>query len=158
MRALLVMDMQENLISEDSQNLIDRINGEISKFDKNNVFYIKTNKKQNILTKFLSKKTSSTSNELVNNLLVVNKHLINKSNKDAFKNNELVTTLKSGKFDELQIVGFDICNSIHDSVLSGLKNGFKIVLNKNLTDTISPKKKEEKTLKKLKEKVVKILN
>lgn len=167
MRALLIMDMQEALLGKnrnkkytyESEKLIKNINNEICKYDKENIFYVKTINKNNFLNKMLNKKMYETdpNTKLVDKLNIVNKHFIHKESKDAFKNKEFEDKLKKAKIDELQIVGVDTCGSICDSVISGLKKGFKIVLNKSLMESIS-KEKSEKVCKKMQNKGAKILN
>ena len=167
MRALLVMDMQEKVLgknrdkkySYESNELINNINKEINKFDKENVFYIKTINKKNLINKVLSKNLyeNMPESKLVNNLSIVNKMFIEKESNNVFKNKTFDERLKKAKIDELQIVGIDTCGSILDSVLSGVKKGYKIIINKNLTATIK-KEKIEKIYKKMQDKGVKILN
>ena len=57
MRALLVMNMQENLLNDyPKEELISSINGEIGRFDKDKVIYVKTVKQNNIIDKLIKKK------------------------------------------------------------------------------------------------------
>lgn len=167
MRALLVMDMQEAMLGKNrnkkntykADNLIKSINNEIGKFDKANVIYVKTVNKDNFINKILSKNMtkSSPATALVEKLNVVNREIIEKENKDVFGNKNFENMLKKAKIDELQIVGVDTCGSIFNSVISGLKKGFKVVLNKNLVDT-NNKNKATKLYKKMQNKGAKILN
>ncbi|MBQ7307068.1 MAG: isochorismatase family protein, partial [Clostridia bacterium] len=120
MRALLVMDMQEGLLGKnrdkkynyDREKLIKNINGEINKFDKDNVFYIKTINKKNFINKIFSKNLYDTMPEskLVNNLCVVNKLFVEKDSNNVFKNKTFDERLKKAKIDEIQIVGIDTCS------------------------------------------------
>ena len=167
MRALLVIDMQEALLGKDrdkkytyrSEDLIQNVNDEISKFDKENVYYIKTINKKNFLNKIFSKNLYEQSKEsqFVEKLNIVGRHIFEKEGTDAFKTKELSERLKKEKIDEIQIAGIDVCGSIFHSVISGVKKGFKVVLNRELMDT-TDKKKGDKLIENLKSKGVKVLN
>ena len=156
MRALLVMNMQENLLNDyPKEELISSINGEIGRFDKDKVIYVKTVKQNNIIDKLIKKKESDT--DFAKKLNVVNNDVVSIKRGKLFDSKEFIGSLKKNQIDEFEIVGIDTCSHIFKSVIGGLKNGFKIVVNKNL---VGAKKKEraDKLCKKMQSKGAKILN
>lgn len=158
MRALIVMDMQDNLLGDYKKDeLLKNINTEINRFDKNNVYYIKTIKRVNFLNRLVKKDKKEADIKLSDKLSVVNGEVISKDRNNIFSKKDFEKTLKDNKIDELQIVGIDACSSVFKSVISALKCGFKVVVNKNLVGAKS-EEKADKLYKKMGQKGAKILN
>jgi len=131
MKALLVIDMQEDYIGEtrnverfpyQSEILISRINQRIQDFnnERNLVIYI--------LNRFFYQSKKFTP-QLVKGLHIVSDHIFIKNRVSCFHNSELIRSLHENNVTELEMIGVDGNYCVAASARAGVKNGFPVVFN-----------------------------
>ncbi len=162
-KALLVIDMQNVCVGEhhakmfhyDNESLIKSVNDRINEYSNEDVIYICTIMKNNLINKLAPFSAYEGSNEarLVNTLMVVNNAVLNKYKGDAFSNPELAKILERKGIEEIELVGVDGGGCVATTALGGIKKGFRVSIYTKAVGTIF-KKKAMKLNKRLKEKGV----
>ena len=162
-KALLVIDMQNVCVGEhhakmfyyDNESLIKSVNDRINEYSNEDVIYICTIMKNNLINKLAPFSAYEGSNEarLVNTLMVVNNAVLNKYKGDAFSNPELAKILERKGIEEIELVGVDGGGCVAATALGGIKKGFRVLIYTKAVGTIF-EKKVMKLNKRLKEKGV----
>lgn len=131
MKALLVIDVQENYVGEQrnvrrfpyhSDVLVPRINQRIKECTKEEAFVVY------ILNRFFyqSKKFIP---QLAKGLDVASNNIFIKRGVNCFTNPELIHFLRENNITELELVGIDGNYCVAASARAGMKNGFSVILN-----------------------------
>ena len=154
-KALLVIDIQENLLNRDSKihmdtTNIDRflrnVNHSIEVFENSGlpVFYI-TNEWTNYLLNWITGNVCKKGGKGVGpdpRLKRVNMELYRKSVKSAFSNTKLIKDLQDQGVSELYLVGLFAEHCVKGTAADALKNNFKVTV---IADALGSK--NEKTLR-----------
>lgn len=133
MKALLVIDMQEDYVGEKRNGkrfpyhpeiLISRINQRIQDFNGEGDFVVY------ILNRFFyqSKKFAP---QLVKGLNIVSDRIYIKNRASCFFNSELIRFLQENNITELEMVGVDGNYCAAASARAGIKNGFSVIFNQH---------------------------
>ena len=140
-KALLVIDLQQNLLDSGSrmhvdpsqiQALCDHVNQVIQSYQKNGwpVLYV-TNEWTNPLLNFLTGnvvKKGAPGTGIDHRIDIVNQTIYKKSTGNALANKELAQAIKDQGIQELTLVGVFAENCIKETMLSGLKNGYPVTI------------------------------
>ncbi len=154
-KALLVIDIQENLLNPDSRIHIDlknvdqffkNVNRTIDLFEHSGlpVLYI-TNEWSNFLVNWITGNVCKKGGEGVGpdpRLRRVNMKLYRKSTKSALLNAELLQELRYMKVSEIVLVGLFAEHCVKATMMGALKNNFRVTV---VTDALGSK--SEKNLK-----------
>ncbi|MBR1749533.1 MAG: cysteine hydrolase [Ruminococcus sp.] len=152
---LLVVNMQEfyvgkernkKLYDYDCDKLIDNINKRISKYEPEEVFYVKTVGKG--LFKGGLPKSGSEESDLVQKLKVVSKNVYEKSKPDAYSNDALGEFMRARNVKRVEICGVDGGNSVGASALGAYEYELKVTYNEACIGTMD-RNKEVKYREKL---------
>src|SRR6476620_11502554 len=140
-KALLVIDVQENLLDSNSRihmvpesipSFIQNLNKSIEFFERNNmpVIYIVnewTNPVLNMLTGNVCKKGTKGTG-IDKRVRLVNEMVYKKSKMNALTNKELSKFLKENFISELYIAGLFAEACIKETVKGAIKNGYNVIL------------------------------
>ena len=154
-KALLVIDIQENLVNPDSKLHIDitnldqffkNVNRTIDLFENSGlpVLYI-TNEWSNFLLNWVTGNVCRKGGKGVGpdpRLRRVNMKLYRKSTKSAFQNTQLLNDLKDWKVSEVFLVGLMAEHCVKATMLDALKNNFRVTV---ISDALGSK--NEKNLR-----------
>jgi nicotinamidase-related amidase len=154
-KALLVIDIQENLVNPDSRIHIDvtninqffkNVNHTIDLFEKSGfpVLYI-TNEWSNLLLNWITGNVCKKGGKgvgLDSRLMRVNMKLYRKSTKSALLNTELLKDLQDWKVSEVFLVGLFAEHCVKATMMDALKEDFRVTV---VTDGLGSK--NEKNLR-----------
>ena len=152
---LLIINMQEYYVGKgrdkkrfdyNCNELIDKINKRIAKYDPEEVFYVKTVGKG--LFKGGLPKGNAAESDIVTKLKVVSKNVYLKSKPDAFANDVLGEFMRARNVKQVEICGVDGGNSVGASAVGAFEYDLKIVYNEACIGTMD-KEKEVKFREKL---------
>jgi len=158
---LLVINAQvhftKDVVQEgDPAAVIREINSLIGQFDETNVIYI------NSLLRVLSLSSGGSEVDTVPgmeqdpDLILVGRHILEKTKPDAFSLSELSDILGSHPGVPLMITGFFAGHSVYRTALTAIKSGYEVFIHPGAVAARTAKEKNE-ILKKLKKKGVHIL-
>ena len=148
-KALLVIDMQENLVKASSRIHIDisnvdqlfqHVNQTIELFEQEGlpVLYI-TNEWSNVLVNWITGNACKKGGRGVGpdpRLRRVNRKLYRKSAKSAFINTEVLKDLQDWKVSEIVLVGLFAEHCVKATMLDALRNDFRVTI---ITDALGSK-------------------
>lgn len=125
MKALLVIDMQEEYVGKDnrygydSADLLTKINEQIEQAQsaKDLVIYIKNRK---------NLKSGIIIPEFAKGLEIISDNIFYKDKSSLFSNNEIVFLLKENNVTDIEIIGVDGNCCVAASALEGVKLGYKV--------------------------------
>lgn len=121
MKALLVIDVQDEYMRKYDKELFARINERIQAASDNRELIIHI---QNV-KKLRSGKVIPA---LAKELIVCSPHIIRKEAASAFSNSELQNLLETEKVTEIELVGVDGCVCVADTAKDAQKLGYKVFL------------------------------
>lgn len=136
MKALLVIDMQEDYIGEKrdarrfpyhSEILIPRINQKISDFSRGNNFVVY------VLNRFFYQSRKFVP-QIVEGLQIVSDKIFLKNRASCFSNSELIRFLSENHVTAVEMAGVDGNYCVAASARAGLKNGLSVVLNRRYVE------------------------
>lgn len=148
--ALLVIDMQEDLIGEKTkaphlyknpENLINNVNNiiDMAMDKKYKVLYIRQEYKNNLLDMPLSRGTLISGHsgaELDSRLKMVSEDVFIKRQSDSFSSKEIENFLISNEVDKLYIVGLDANGCVYRSAKGGLNRNYRVsIIQDGITTT-----------------------
>ena len=121
MKAIIVIDMQEDYVKQYELDLLNRVNKRIMQAKKNNehIIYIKN-------TKILRSGTYTP--EFATGLQILSSNIFCKEAASMFTNNNLETYLKDNKITEIELLGVDGNSCVAISAVEGYKNGYTTIL------------------------------
>lgn len=144
-KALLVVDMQNFCVGENhaayfkynNEDLIKAVNRAIDTNKDNLVIYIKNVMKKKFINNFapFHAYEGTKDIELVNNLKIVSNNIFTKYEGNAFSNPELNVLLKKNNIQCIEIVGVDGGWCVALTALGAIKEGYKVIVNKNAVGT-----------------------
>lgn len=152
MKALVVVDMQEDYIGkmskykyDDKDLLIQKINEEIEKYEKdgNLIIYVKNNRKNYC-------------SNLVTELNLKSNLIFEKANSSCYSSIEFCNCLKDNFVHDIKIAGIDGNCCIKSTAIDAAKNNLNVVLQTDLVGVIN-KIRFVKTLENLKDHSVKVI-
>lgn len=152
MKALVVVDMQEDYIGkiskykyDDKDLLIQKINEGIEKYEKdgNLIIYVKNNRKNYC-------------SNLVTGLNLKSNLIFEKTNSSCYSSIEFCNCLKDNFVHDIKIVGIDGNCCIKSTAIDATKNKLNVVLQVDLVGVIN-KIRFIKTLENLKDHLVKVI-
>ncbi len=126
MKALFVIDMQEEYVGKDnrygydSEDLLTKVNERIeyAQSAKEPIIYVK-NRKQLKSGGFIP--------EFAKGLEVISDNIFYKDKSSLFSNKEIVLFLKENNVKEIEIIGVDGNCCVASSALEGVKFGYKVI-------------------------------
>ena len=136
MKALLVIDMQEDYVGEKRnarrfpyhpEILIPRINQRISDFNKEGSLVVY------ILNRFFYQSRKFIP-EMVKGLNIASDHIFIKKRASCFSNSELNRFLRENNVTEVELAGVDGNYCVAASARAGIKNGLSVVLNRRCVE------------------------
>ena len=140
---LLVINMQEFYVGEmrnkdlynyDRKQIIDRVNKRIDKYDREEVFYVKTVGKG--LFKGGLPNGKSAESDFVTGLKVVSENVYFKSKPNAFLNDALGEFMRARNVKKVEICGVDGGNSVGASAVGAFEYDLKVVYNQACIGTM----------------------
>lgn len=161
-RYLIILDIQSKFytvteIEAPAKEMIQTVNEITSRFDPDNVIYVKASGRVLTISLTKIKVDTMSPSELDNELKIVSGNIFTKCEGDAFTVNELNQFLESRGTREIIITGLLAEKCVSMTALGGLKKGYDVFI---IPEAVIGKtvKKKEKALKKLEKKGVKLLS
>ncbi len=149
-KALLVMDMQRLVVGKDhsrlfkydNETLLRNVNHLIASYQPENVCYIRTLMKKNLITRLSPAKAfeGEPSAELADELIVVSANTYVKFVGNAFTNPDLAVKLRASGITELDIIGVDGCGCVPLTAEGALHEGFSAHVLSSAVATMLPKR------------------
>ena len=121
MKALLVIDVQDEYMKRYDENLLAGINQRIRYFSEHQqlIIYIQNVKKL---------RSGKVVSKLAKELIVSSPYILRKESASAFSNDELQSLLEAEKVTEIESVGVDGCACVAASAADAQKMGYKVLL------------------------------
>ena len=121
MKALLVIDVQDEYMKKYDENLLAGINQRIQYFSEQQqlIIYIQNVKKL---------RSGKVVSKLTKELIVCSLYIIRKESASAFSNAELQSLLEAEKVTEIEMVGVDGCACVAATAADAQKLGYKVFL------------------------------
>ncbi len=121
MKAIVVVDMQEDYVKQYEQDLLNRVNERIIRAKKNDelIVYIKN-------TKVL--RSGAFTSEFLPELQILSTAIFCKEKASIFSNENIIIWLKDNKITEIEIIGVDGNSCIAISAIEAHKRGYDVIL------------------------------
>lgn len=136
-KALLVIDVQNEYMKKYDESLLFRINQRIEHSVENNelIIYVKNTKKL---------RNRTVTYEFDEKLKVSSEHILYKDKASAFSNNELHNILVENGVSEVEIIGIDGNSCVSCTAVDAQKAGYKVILSCEYIGVQNPERFEVK--------------